>query len=71
MATINAIKNKAFAMEEPFREFMAKHLTGWGSLADQLRVMGYLCEAGLEMAETELKVLKMRDDMARPKVTLN
>ena len=71
MKSTAEVRKRATELQEPFVTFMRRELGGFGEVADQLRVMGYLCEAGLEMAETELKVLKMRDDMARPKVTLN
>jgi hypothetical protein len=64
------VKRRAGELKEPFVEFMRKELGDFGEVVDQLRVLGYLCEAMMKLAETELIALKLLDDHERPKIIL-
>jgi len=64
MKTQNQIRKKAADMKAPLVEFFRKHLTSaYGDEVEQLRVVGYLCEMMMEMAESELQALKLLREM--------
>lgn len=53
------VKRKAGELKAPFVEFMRRELGDFGDEVDQLRVLGYLSEAMMKLAETELTALKL------------
>jgi hypothetical protein len=72
--TLNNVQNQVAKMKGPIIAFLKTHLDTYGNLIDQLRVMGYLGQAMVDMANTELVLLKMQDeaeDRAKVKVYQN
>lgn len=62
MKELNEIRNKAIAVHDVVKEAVERALAGWGDDTDKLRVLGYCGEAMMELAEHELKILKLRDE---------
>jgi hypothetical protein len=60
--TTNNIRTQAGKMKGPMVEFLKGHLKDYGNLVDQLRVMGYLGQAMVDMANSELMALKVQDE---------
>lgn len=60
--TQNNVRQQAISMKAAMVEFLQRHLMGYGNVVDQLRVMGYLGQAMVEMAEGELRAIKMADE---------
>jgi hypothetical protein len=60
--TTNNIRNQAGKMKGPMVEFLKAHLKDYGNLVDQLRVMGWLGQAMVDMANAELAALKLQDE---------
>lgn len=60
--TQNQVRRKALELHAEYVGFMREYLEGWGNLVDQLRVLGNLGAAGVEMAEAELTLIKLQDD---------
>jgi hypothetical protein len=60
--TTNNIRNQAGKMKGPMVEFLKGHLKDYGNLADQLRVVGWLGQAMVDMANAELTALKLQDE---------
>lgn len=56
------ILTKAVQLKGDFVEFFRKALDGWGDLVDQLRVMGHMCQSGVDLAQAELEELKLQDE---------
>lgn len=63
-----AVRRKAIELRDNMIHFFKRELEGFGNLADQLRVMGYVGEAMISMAETELALLKAQDAEAAKKI---
>ncbi len=70
MKSTAEVRRRAGEMKEPFVAFMRRELGDFGDEVDQLRVLGYLCEAMIKLAETELTALKLLDDHEKPKIIL-
>jgi phage baseplate assembly protein gpV len=60
--TLNNIRLQAGKMKAPMVRFLDGHLRGYGNLVDQLRVMGWLGQAMVDMANAELAALKLQDE---------
>jgi hypothetical protein len=60
--TTNNIRNQAGKMKGPMVEFLKGHLKDYGNLVDQLRVVGWLGQAMVDMANAELMALKLQDE---------
>lgn len=69
--TTEEILRKAVEMKPDFVEWMRRHLHNFGDVTDQLRVMGHLGQAMVDMAQTELDALKLQEEQGKPKITLN
>ena len=64
MKTQNQVRKKAAELQGPLTEFFRKHLTSaYGDEVDQLRVVGYLGELMMNMAECELTAIKLQMEM--------
>ena len=59
------VLTKAIQLKPDFVEFFKKALDGWGDLVDQLRVMGHMCQAGVDLAQAELEQLKLQDEQEK------
>ena len=70
MKSTAEVRRRATELQEPFVAFMRRELGDYGEVPDQLRVLGYLCEAMMKLAETELTALKQLDDVEKPKIIL-
>lgn len=70
MKSTAEVRRRAAEMKAPFVEFMRKELGEFGEEADQLRVLGYLCEAMMKLAETELSALKLLGDQEKPRIII-
>ena len=60
--TTNNVRLQAGKMKLPMTEFLKAHLRDYGNLVDQLRVMGWLGQAMIDMAHSELMALKLQDE---------
>ena len=60
--TTEQILEQAAKMKGEIVEFLKQHLNGYGNLVDQLRVMGYLGQAMVDMANNELTKLKLMNE---------
>ncbi len=60
--TINEVRLQAGKMKAPMVRFLDGHLRGFGNVVDQLRVMGWLGQAMVDMANSELAALKLQDE---------
>ena len=60
--TTEQILEQAAKMKGEIVEFLKQHLNGYGNLIDQLRVMGYLGQAMVDMANNELTKLKLMNE---------
>jgi hypothetical protein len=63
--TTNNIRNQAGKMKGPMVEFLKGHLKDYGNVVDQLRVMGWLGQAMVDMANRELNLLKLEDEIEK------
>ncbi len=70
MKSTAEVRRRAGEMKGAFVEFMRRELGEFGDEVDQLRVLGYLCEAMMKLAETELTALKLQRDGEKPRVIL-
>ena len=70
MKSTAEVQRRAAEMKAPFVEFMRRELSEFGDEVDQLRVLGYLCEAMMKLSETELTALKLMRDAEKPRVIL-
>lgn len=64
--TTEEILTKAIQLKPDFVEWMRKHLDGWGDVSDQLRVLGHMCQAGVDLAQHELEEIRMQEQMEKP-----
>lgn len=63
--TTQEILTKAIQSKGDFVEFFKKLLDGWGDEVDQLRVMGHMCQAGVDLCQAELDQLKLQDEQEK------
>ena len=66
--TQNNIRNKAIDVRKEVERALVEALRGYGDISDQLRVMGYVGEALMNMAESELKIIQLADEADKPKI---
>ena len=64
--TTDQIREKAAKMKGPMVAFLKQHLGNFGDLIDQLRVMGWLGQGMVDMANQELAALKMQEEAEKP-----
>ena len=63
------ILRKAVQMKPDFVEYMRKQLDGFGDVVDQLRVLGHLGQAMVDLSQDELSQIKLQmDEEARSKL---
>ena len=62
MKTIQQVMEKSVEIRKDVTDAVVRALNGWGEDVDKLRVLGYLGEAMMALAEEELKILKLRDE---------
>jgi cell division septal protein FtsQ len=62
--TANNVMNQGRELQADLVDFLRKRLERYGNLVDQLRVLGYLGQALVDMANSELTQIKLQDDMA-------
>jgi hypothetical protein len=63
MKTREEMRRKAGEMQIPLVEFFRRHLSsGYGDEVEQLRLVGYVCEAMMRMVEEELVSIKMQGE---------
>lgn len=63
------VMQKASELKGPAVEWFRKNLTDeFGNLVDQLRVVGYLGQMLMELAEEELKLIKVQSETDAPKI---
>ena len=60
--TYNNVHQQALRMKTDIVEFLREKLAGYGNLVDQLRVMGYLGQAMVDMSNSELTQIKLADE---------
>ena len=60
--TQNNVHQQALKMNVEMTEFLREKLAGYGNLVDQLRVMGYLGQAMVDMANSELTQIKLANE---------
>ena len=61
--TANNVMHQGRELQADLVEFLRKRLERYGNLVDQLRVLGYLGQAMVDMANSELMQIKLQDDM--------
>jgi len=60
--TTNNVREQAAKMQGPLTAFLKQHLGEYGNLVDQLRVVGWLGQAMVDLANAELMALKLQDE---------
>ena len=60
--TTEQILEQAAKMKGEIVEFLKQHLEGFGNLIDELRTVGHLGQAMVDMANNELRMLKLADE---------
>jgi hypothetical protein len=60
--TQNNVLNQAAKMKDGMVNFLKTNLEGYGNLVDQLRVVGHLGQAMVDMANSELLALKLQHE---------
>jgi hypothetical protein len=68
--TTQEVMTKAVQMRPDVVEFFQKHLGSFGDMVDQLRVLGHVCQAMVDLAQHELEELRMQDELEKPKILL-
>lgn len=68
MKTTTEVREAAVRARKKVEEALVEALRGWGDVTDQLRVMGYVGEAMMNMAESELKVIQLAEEAEKPKI---
>ena len=63
--TTNNVRMQAGKMKLPMITFLKRQLESYGNLVDQLRVMGWLGQAMVDMANAELMALKLQDELEK------
>jgi hypothetical protein len=60
--TTEQILEQAAKMKSTVTEVLKRNLEGFGNLIDELRTVGHLGQAMVDMANNELRVLKLADE---------
>jgi hypothetical protein len=60
--TTEEVLTKAVQSKQDFVDFFTRLLGSWGDEVDQLRVMGHMCQAGVDLTQHELNQLKLQDE---------
>ena len=60
--TTEQILEQAAKMKSTVIEVLKRNLEGFGNLIDELRTVGHLGQAMVDMANNELRVLKLADE---------
>ena len=68
--TDEEIMTKAVQCQSDFTDFFIRLLHGFGDLTDQARVMGHMCQAGVDLAQVTLEQLRLQDEQDKPKIVL-
>lgn len=69
--TTQEVLTKAVQIKPDVVEFFQKHLGGFGDMVDQLRVLGHVCQAMVDLAQHELEQLKLQDEQDKKIVLVN